>query len=405
MFFSIPICALFTFTLLDLVGATINTMVLGGLALVFSRLIDNSVVVLENIYRHMEKGQSLREAAQTGCAEVSLPVLAASLTTAIVFFPVTLLYGVSQYLFSALALALVIALLASYLVAMSVVPLFCFKFVKPMHKDGYIEALALQTPLWSHRKLKSAALAFSRRFNHYFEKMLEAYDRYLTKALRSPCLTLLAILGLFIISLCFLPRLRMTYFPRTDPSQFVINMKAATGTRIELTEQWVEKVEDIIRRIVHKDDLNVIVSNIGTTPDFSAMYTNNTASHTAFIQASLKEGHTVGSFTYMDQVRHAIEQELPQLSIYCQSGGLVDAVINLGLPAPIDVQISGYDLDKVYDAAIHLAEKIGKLSTVGQVFIPQDMDAPALRVDIDRLYASEFGLTQQDVIENIITAL
>jgi hydrophobic/amphiphilic exporter-1 (mainly G- bacteria), HAE1 family len=197
----------------------------------------------------------------------------------------------------------------------------------------------------------------------------------------------------------------VAYFPRTDAGQFVINMKAPSGTRIELTQQDVEKVENEIRKIVRPNELGMIVSNIGVTPGFSAIYTPNSASHTAFIQVSLKEGHKVGSYEYMNRVRTALRADVPELSTYFQSGGLVDSVLNLGLPAPIDVQVSGMDLEKTYDTASAVAKQIRKLKGVSDVLVPQDIDYPALRLDIDRERASLVGLNQKEVVDNVITAL
>src|SRR5262249_28737511 len=151
------------------------------------------------------------------------------------------------------------------------------------------------------------------------------------------------------------PLLGVSFFPRTDPGQFVINMKAPSGTRVELTQEYVKQMEDIIRQVVPKEELRIIVSNIGITPDFSAMYTPNSAPHTAFVQVSLREGHKTGSYEYMRRVRERLARQLPQISSYFQSGGLVDAVLNLGLPAPIDVQVTGNSLRQIYAAETEIA--------------------------------------------------
>jgi len=185
----------------------------------------------------------------------------------------------------------------------------------------------------------------------------------------------------------------------------VINLKAPTGSRVELTEDYVKKLEDIIRDVVPKNELQIIVSNIGVTPDFSSIYTSNSAPHTAFVQMSLKEGHKVGSYEYMRRVRGRIAKDLPQLTTYFQSGGLVDAVINLGLPAPIDVQVSGNDLGAVYAVAKQLSGPIRALQGVSGILIPQDIDYPALELDINREKASRLGLSQREIVNNVITAL
>ena len=196
-----------------------------------------------------------------------------------------------------------------------------------------------------------------------------------------------------------------SYFPRTDPGQFVINIKAPTGTRVEGTTEEVAKLEEIIRNIVSKNELNEIISNIGNTPGFSAIYTSNTGSHSAFVQVSLKEGHKIGSYEYMTRVRSEVQKELPELVTYFQSGGLVDAVLNQGLPAPIDIQVGGSNLQKDYKIAKDLAIKIRGMEGVSDVFIPQDINTPSFKLDVDRIHANEMGISQKEVVDNVITAL
>jgi hydrophobic/amphiphilic exporter-1 (mainly G- bacteria), HAE1 family len=395
VFLSIPLSALAAFLAISAGGGTVNTMVLGGLALAFSRLIDNSVIVLENIFRHLEMGEPAEVAAEKGGQEVALAVLAATLTTAIVFFPVVFLYGVSRFLFVALALAVILSLFASYFVAMTVVPLFCAKLINKHQADEEV----------GDDFVSSRLGRIGKKFNIYFEKMLGKYDRTLSTALLKPAATVIGLAGVSLLCLSLYPFLGVSFFPRTDPGQFVINLKAPSGTRVELTEDYVKQVEDLIRGVVPADELQIIVSNIGITTDFSAIYTPNSASHTAFVQVSLKEGHKVGSYEYMRRVREQLSQKLPQLSTYFQSGGLVDAVINLGLPAPIDVQVSGNDLGKVYAVAKQLSGPVRQLKGVSDVLIPQDIDYPALELDIDREKAGLLGLSQKEIIDNVITAL
>lgn len=390
VFLSIPLSALATFIALAFGGGTINTMILGGLALAFSRLIDNSVVVLENIFRHLELGESPEVAAEKGGREVALPVLAATLTTAVVFFPVIFLYGASRYLFMALATAVVLSLIASYFVALTVVPLFCAKLIKRPHGHGE-----------GHAEEKGYAAWFNRKFN----ALLDRFEATLKWSLLRPFLTVIALTGVFILSLGAYPFVGVAYFPRTDPGQFYINVKAPSGTRLEVTEKYVEQVENICREEVEKDDLDLVVANIGITPDFSAIFNANTAQHTAIVQVSLKEKHRVGSYEYMNRVRQRLAKELPQLSAYFQSGGLVDAVLNLGQPAPIDIQVSGSNLEATHHTASEIARKVRALPGVSDVLVPQDMDYPALRLELDRKRISELGLTTKEVVQNIITAL
>jgi multidrug efflux pump subunit AcrB len=400
VFLSIPLSALAAFIALALGGSTINTMILGGLALAFSRLIDNSVVVLENIFRHLEMGESPVVAAERGGQEVALPVLAATLTTAVVFFPVTFLYGVSQFLFTALALSVVLSLFASYFVAMTVVPLFCANLIKGHQEEkeaGQSEAGRPKPRGWSQR--------FNAWFNHKFNRMLDGYEALLSRTLVRPLMTVFGITGIFVLSLMLYPLIGKSYFPRTDPGQFVINVKAPSGTRLELTDQLVGQVEDIVREVVPKRDLKIIVSNIGITPGFSSILTPNSAPHTAFVQVGLNDDRAHDSFTYMNLVRERLRHELPQVSAYFQTGGLVDAILNQGMPAPLDIQVSGMDMKGAHEIATTIAQQARALPGVSDVLVPQDVDYPALKVDIDRERASELGLNAQEVVDSLITAL
>ncbi len=398
---SIPLSAVTTFVCLYLLGGTVNTMILGGLALAFSRVIDNSVISLENIYRHLEMGSSPAVAAEQGGAEVNLAVLAATLVDVVDFFPVTFLYGVSKFLFSALALAFCLSLMASFVVAMTVIPLFCSKYLKgvhheaPEHEEG--AASPPESSSWGGR--------FNEWFNRNFNKLLDHYERWVRRALKHPALTVIALMGLFFASFAIYPFIGLAFFPQTDAGQFTINLKAPTGTRIEATDQYVAKIEDLIKRDVNPQDFRMIVSNIGVVDDFSSLYTTNAGQYTATVQTQLTDDHRISSQAYMDRVRDDIAARFPDVRTFFQSGSMVDAILNSGMPAPIDVQVSSRHLRLAYRIAQDLAARIRQVNGVGNVYIPQDMNYPALRMDVDRVHAAELGLSQQDVVDNVITAL
>ncbi|MGA9981085.1 MAG: efflux RND transporter permease subunit [Candidatus Sulfotelmatobacter sp.] len=402
---SIPLSALAAFVVLALLGATVNTMILGGMALAFSRVIDNSVISLENIYRHLEMGAEPMTAAEVGGSEVALAVLAATLVNVVVFFPVVFLYGVAKFLFSALALAFCLSLLGSFLVAMTVIPLFCSRFLKavahipkPEKEDEYeVEPTTAADHSWLER--------FNARFNRTFNKVLDFYEYWVRRALRRPALTVALLSAVFLVSLAIYPLLGLAFFPKTDAGQFTINLKVPTGTRIEMTDQYVAKVEDLIRHTVEAKDLRRIVSNIGVVPDFSSLYTANSGPYTATVQVALNDSHHLSSFEYMDRVQKAMASQFPEIRTFFSSGSMVDAILNMGMPAPIDVQVSSPDLNQIYDIAQNLAARFREVHGVGQVYIPQDMNYPALRLDVDRVHAGELGLTQKNVVDNVITAL
>ncbi len=406
---SIPISCIATFLILKAFGDSINTMVLGGMALVLSRLIDNSVVVLENIFRHFEMGSDPVRASQEGGKEVQLAVLAATFSTAIVFFPVVLLTGISKYLFTALALAVVIALFCSYVVAMTVVPLFCSRFIKHTGHDHEHESAQQDDPVPEHmRGGHGQTNLFARtvyHFNRGFGWLQEHYDKAIHHCLGKPALVVVAFSIFVVLSFALAPFLGRAYFPRTDPSQFVISVKAPTGTRIELTDQYIARVEQDVRDVVASKDLNMIVSNIGVTPDLSAIYTSNSGMHTAFVQVSLKEDHSLSSFAYMQRVRTKLAYDLPSVQTYFQSGGLVDSIVNQGLPAPFDIQVSSNDMEGGYAVARQLAQKMRMLHGVSDVLIPQDIDYPGLALNIDRQQANLEGLTPKTIVDSVITAM
>ena len=394
-FLSIPLSALATFVALYFGDATINTMILGGLALVFSRLIDNSVVVLENIFRHREHGATALAAAEIGGREVALPVLASTLATAAVFFPVTFLAGVSRYLFSAMAAAVVLALLASFLVATTVVPLFC------------AHALPLEAVEDAHAGARRRGLGerFRLRFNAGFAAFLDAYERLLATALRHPLATVLTMGALCAALVPLGAQAGIAYFPRTDPGQFTIQLKAPSGTRLEDTERLVAQVEGVVREVVDPRDMDMVIANIGISNGFSSIYSSNAGPHTAVVQCSLVQGHHLGSEAYMSRVRARLARDVPQVASYIQAGGLMDAILNMGMPAPIDIQIAGSDLQAAHALGQSIASELRAAPGIGDVFVPQDVDYPSISLLIDRQRASQLGLDSKEVIDNIITAL
>jgi multidrug efflux pump subunit AcrB len=394
---SIPMSILLCLLVMNAFGGTINTMLLGGIALVLSRLIDNSVVVLENIIRFMEEGAPPDKASDEGGSEVSLAVLAATVATSIVFFPIFLLNGVSRYLFTDLALGVVICIFASYFFSMTLVPLFCAKFINLHEEHGETE---------KGEKKHGIFRRIVEQFNIGFQRMLEQYEVLAYRTMKRPGFTAAVLLGgTALILIVLTPFLGRAYFPRTDPGQFVISVKMPSGTRIEASDVYIARVEDEIRKVVSPHDLDMIVSNIGITHGPSTIFTPNASMDTAFVQASLKEDHSTGSYQYIDRVRRRLASDMPEIQAYFRAGGLVDSVINQGLPAPLDIQISSNDQAAAFAKAQEIARQLRALSSVGDVYIPQDLKYPGLQLNIDRERASLVGLSPKDVVDNVITAL
>lgn len=392
---AIPLSVLICMIIDHLMGGSINTMLLGGLALVFSRLIDNAVIVLENIFRWLERGEAPEVAAERGGNEVNMAVLAATFTTSIVFFPVTFFYGVSKYLFIDLALGVVFSIFASYAFSMTVIPLYCATYIKSAHGSAHPPG---------HKP--SLFQRFDAWFNRWFHRMLNVYEIYVKRALKRPVAsTVLMSAAMAIALLAVVPFIGTSYFPRTDPGQFVINVKCPDGSRVEVSNQYIAQLEGIIRKEVPKRDLGMIVSNIGITHGPSTIYSSNSSMDTAFVQVSLNPEHKKSSFYYMDRVRGAVSAQMPELTTFFQTGGLVNAVVNQGLPAPIDIQIVGHDLNQSFDIAQRMANKLRSVPDISGVYIPQNQRYPGLMLKIDRERAGLIGLTPKSVVDNVITAL
>ena len=347
-----------------------------------------------------------RIAAEKGGTEVSLAVLAATVTTSIVFLPVVSLSGVSKYLFTPLALGVVLSMFASYAFAMTVIPLFCALFLRGHGHGERDDAGELVDQHEPQLKRRFSLEAIVGKFNDYFTRAVNRYEGFLRRSLFRPGFTTAGILGacavLLILTFPFLGR---AYFPRTDPGQFVIDVRMPSGTRLEVSDQYIARVEKIIREEVRPRDLGMIVSNIGVYPDLSSIFTSNASMDTAFVQTSLKQDPSIGSYEYMQRVRARLSREMPELTTWFQAGGLIDGVINQGLPAPIDLQVSSMNIDGAYALAEKLAAKIRTFPDVSGTYIPQDVNYPGIQLNIDREKASLIGLSAKDVVDNVITAL
>jgi multidrug efflux pump subunit AcrB len=286
---------------------------------------------------------------------------------------------------------------------MTVVPLFCSKYLKLDNPEHLSETDSGEARTLSGRA--GWATRFNTAFNHRFEQMLARYEVLVKRVLQQP-IRVLAVFGVvFVVSLSLYAFLGFSYFPQTDAGQFVINIKAPSGTRLDVTEQEFARAEQIIRQEIAPKDLGIIVDNIGVDNGFSAIYTPNAAMHTGFIQIGLTPDHRVGSYAYIRKIKHALAAQMPELSSYFSTGSLVDAVVNMGAPAPIDIQISGANFTQDNDVAQQIAGELRKSRTIADVFIPQDLDYPSLRVNVDRLHAAKLGLTEKEVLDNVITSL
>ncbi len=393
IFLSIPLSILAGIMGLYFSNGTINIMTLGGFTLAIGRLVDDSTVVLENINRHLAAGEAPEVAAREGAEEVTYAVLASTITTIVVFLPVVFLFGVAKYLFSALALAVTFSMAASYVVSMSIIPIYCARFLTA--KD------ALEAEEGGGRGPLAA-------FNRAYERFADRFAELLDKVLDHKAILLGSVTAMFVGSMMMFPLLGTRLFPRTDAGKFVINITTPVGTRIELTEAMAKRINRIIHRVIPPDDLKTVVANLGVVPNVSAIYTTNSGEDTGEIMVALHEGHKRSSFYYERKLREVMERELPEVSTFFSSGSIIDAVLNFGASAPIDVQISAPMTEpypKIFDIANAIKDRVQKLPLVRQTAIKQIANYPTLVVHVDRVRAARLGFTERDVVTNMITAL
>jgi multidrug efflux pump subunit AcrB len=382
---ALPLSIFAAFIGLQATGQTINAMTLGGLALSIGVLVDNSIVVLENISKKLEAGKSTRHAALEGASEVAMPVLASTLATLIVLFPVVFLTGIVKILFSALAIAVIFAMIGSYIAAMTVMPLFASRWLHPVSVAKLPRFFA-----WTH---------------HLINKLTEFYGKALTRALHYRKSVLLGAIGLFIVGILLAPLIGTELFPRADAGSFVLNVRLASGTRVEKTAEFAQVFDKKLREWIHPDDLKMIIANAGVGYGFPAAFTPNVGTQDVFFNIELSKERQHTSQYYAKIIREKVSKEFPQIEMSVQLGGLLTSALNMGLLAPIDIQIEGPDLKESYNIALALADKIKKLKGAVDVRVQQRFDDPILYVDINRDKAMELGIFTDEIVKNIDSAV
>ncbi|MBC7385710.1 MAG: efflux RND transporter permease subunit [Cryobacterium sp.] len=392
---SLPLSALFAFVGLKLAGQTINAMTLGGLAISIGIVVDNSIVVLENINKHLEEGATPQEAAMRGASEMAQPVFAASIATLLVLFPVILLSGIAKTLFQALAITKVVALVGSYLISMTVMPLFAVKFLRSKQKKSLPHAsVAIDRP-WI---LQAIARSF-------FARLEATYLRYLRLALGHKRYVITACTGLLVVSLFLIPFLGTELFPRSDAGSFILQLRQTSGSRIEETEKLGVAVEKKLREWISPGDLSVIIRNAGVSYGFAAAFTPNSGPQDVFFVVELTDTRKQTSQEIAKTLREKIPKEFPGVEIGIELGGLMSSALNNGLRAPINIQIDGPDYRESHRIATALAGQMKRLPGATDVRVQQKLDAPQIVLKVDRLKASQLGLNTEEVIKNVVSAV
>jgi multidrug efflux pump subunit AcrB len=412
---SIPLSILAAVIVLWALGQSLNTMTLGGMALAVGILVDDATVEIENVHRNLGMKKPIRQAILDGAAQIAVPAFVSTLAICIVFVPVVFLIGPAASLFFPLALAVVFAMLASYLLSRTLVPTMVL-YLLPREVHLYSEgeevgAASRAAPEGSPARLAGPTggpiWRFHQAFNRQFERLRAVYQGLLTWALDHRAITVVTLLAFAFGSLALAPWIGQDFFPAVDAGQFRLHVRAPSGTRIEETERIFGQVEDVIREIVPDEQREMILDNIGLSPSFTvrAYIDNGTVSNSdGEILVSLKENHRPTA-EYVARLRKELPRRFPNCTFYFQPADITGQILNFGLPAPINVQVVGVNGAGNLAVAKKLREEMAKVPGIADVHIHEITDQPALNLDVDRVMASELGLTQQNVAGSVLVSL
>ncbi len=390
---SIPLSILTSVMVLSFLGQTINIMTLGGLALAVGILVDDATVTIENMERYLEERHGLRDAILTGASEIAVPALVSTLCICIVFVPMFMLGGVARYLFVPLAEAVVFAMLASYVLSRTLVPTMAMYLLRPKSHD----MAASRNPL----------VRFQRGFEQRFERTRLAYRGLLTAVLHRRGVFIPAFLLCCVSVFLLVPFLGQDFFPTTDSGQFILHMRAKTGTRIEETARLADLVEGDVRRIIPVRDLDTILDNIGLP--YSTINLTHTSSGVigaadADIMVSLKPDHRPTA-DYVKAIRADVAEKFPGVTFYSLPADMITQILNFGMPSPIDIQIDGADIEANHAVADRILAQVRNVPGIVDARIQQEFDYPDLQIDVDRTKAQQNGLSEHDVAGSVLDTL
>ena len=390
---SIPLSILSSVIALSLLGETINIMTLGGLALAVGILVDDATVTIENIERFREGGQGDREAILEGAAQIAVPALVSTLCICIVFLPMFLLSGVARYLFVPLAEAVIFAMIASYVLSRTLVPTLAMYLLKPVVEG----AAPSRNPL----------VRGQQAFNRGFERVRLGYRGLLTRLVDRRLVFIPVFLAICLCAFLLIPRLGENFFPDTDSGQFILHVRAQTGTRIEETARLADLVEEVIRREIPAAEVDAILDNIGL-PYSSINWMHSSSgvigAADADILVSLKPDHRPTA-DYVRTLRQKLPAEFPGMTFYFLPADIVTQILNFGLPAPIDIQIAGADIEGNRRVADEMLNELRQVPGLVDLRIQQRFDYPKFDVAIDRTKAGQAGFTTRDLANSLLISL
>jgi multidrug efflux pump subunit AcrB len=383
---AIPLSLTTALVALYLTGQSVNIMTLGGLALVIGTLLDNNIVVQENLHRHLEMGKDGRTAAEDSAMELTLPIFVATICILIVYLPIMFFSGIIKYLFVPLAMTVAFAMLADYAVSMSVTPVMLSRLY--------------------HRGHGHEAGGQGQEDKDWFRFILALYEPLLGLGVRFKAIVIaLAVVALLGTGALLVPRLHSEFFPKIDAGNFTMTVSAPEGSRIEKTTAIVAQVEKLVQDIVPKEELEEVISNTGLYFGDAARFAPNTGNHTAFVLVNLVTGHEGKTEDYVNRLRQRLREELPGVDVSFQTGGIISDVLNFGLRAPIDIQVKGPSLNVIRPVAEAIQQKIAQVPNTVDVRIKQGKNYPELHMNVDRMKAAYYGITQDRVIVDVITGI
>jgi multidrug efflux pump subunit AcrB len=391
---TIPLSVLAAVACLAYCGQTINVMTLAGLALAIGPLVDSAIICLENTHRHLGLGAMPEEAAFLGASEVAMPELVSTLCTFLVLAPLALMPGMGQFLFGPMALAVAFAMICAYLLSRSLVPSFSALLLSG-HGSGH-----------GHVSRNPVAVAFA-KWEALIDRGIAWYVTGLNFVLRHRVVTVVTAFALLFSAVVVIgPNLRREFFPEVDAGAFEIAVRAPSGTRIELTEQAISEVENAIRKIIPEHDLEIIVSEMGVTPDWSAAYTPNSGPMDGMVKVQLTEHRSQSAQEYVNRLRHsfASNPRFAEIEFSFDSGGMVRGALNEGKASPLNIRVTGKKQQLADEVAETIKRDVVRIPGVVDARVMQRMNYPQLMISVDRSKAAELGLNQEDVMRNVVSA-
>jgi multidrug efflux pump subunit AcrB len=410
---TLPLSVLASVVGLYFTGNTINVMTLAGLSLAIGPMVDSAIICLENTHRHLGMGASAEEAAYLGASEVAVPELVASLCTLLVLSPLALMPGLGQFLFRPMAIAVTFAMVSAYLLSRSFVPSRAARWLKAHgtehatlgDQSGHTGERFEIEP--SQRASRGGRLARAfRRWEGLIEGAVRGYSRLLDRVLTRRRLVVGAALGLLVVTIAVLGlRLRREFFPEVDAGAFEIYVRAPSGLRIEETEKRIAVVENTLKKEIEPHDLELFISELGVTPDWSAAYTANAGPMDAVVRVQLTEHRRHSAQEYVRKLRKTFSgSSWADLEFAFDSGGMIRSAMNEGRSSPINIRVTGKNQRVAHEIATRIRQRVVGIEGVVDSRVIQRLDYPELLIEVDRAKAAFLGLTQEDVMQNIVAA-